>query len=324
MNSFKLGYPDEVVPLAHRREGKGRMKPYLWMTNYTPQAEWIDRQGLFLWLAFFFTEIGAGLYLVSLIFKFWTGCMIGWFVSAILGGGLHTLYLGRPERAWRALLRPGKSELSRGLIAIMLYLALGVIQLAPGLPWLRGLPWRSDSLFLAVVVGILCCLVIIHGFMTMNVMSSIPFWNSAILPVLALASGVWIGSQLSLFLSVAVSEREILGAMESFARWSLLSYLVLTLLFLWNASHSSSPAQEALRTLLRGDLSLLFYLGVVVIGLAIPVVITLGGLASGGGLSSGLLVLRAVCAVLGDASLRYAITKAGRYSPLIYSNIVRR
>ena len=59
------------------------MKPYLWMTDYTPQEEWIDRQGLLLWLAFFFTEIGAGLYVVSLFFKFWTGCLLGWLISAV-------------------------------------------------------------------------------------------------------------------------------------------------------------------------------------------------------------------------------------------------
>lgn len=299
------------------------MKPYLWMTDYTPQEEWIDRQGVLLWLAFFFTEIGAGLYLVSLFFHFWKGCMAGWLISAVLGGGFHTLYLGRPERAWRAVLRPVRSELSRGLIIMILFLLLGVIQLAPSLPWLRGLPWQGDSLFLMVVVGILAFFVILHGFMTMNVMASIPFWNSAILPALSIASGIWVGSQLTLFFSLGLSETEMGVVLEPVARLSLISYALLIFFYLWNASHASSAVQESLGVLLKGEMALPFYLGVVLIGLVIPFAVTIGALAGGGPPSPGLLVLRVLCAVVGDAVLRYVITKCGRYSPLIYSNVVK-
>ncbi len=33
-----------------------------WMVKATPQREWIEAKGMFLWLAFFFSEIGAGVY----------------------------------------------------------------------------------------------------------------------------------------------------------------------------------------------------------------------------------------------------------------------
>ena len=83
------------------------VKPYLWMTDFTPQKEWIDGKGVLLWLAFFFSEIGAGVYLVSLFFGSWFGCLAGWIGCAVLGGGFHVAYLGRPGRAWRSILRPG-------------------------------------------------------------------------------------------------------------------------------------------------------------------------------------------------------------------------
>ena len=300
------------------------MKPYLWMTDYTPQEEWIDRQGLLLWLAFFFTEIGAGLYVVSLFFKFWTGCLLGWLISAILGGGLHMLYLGRPKRAWRAILRPLKSELSRGLIIMILFLAVGAVHIAPSVPYLSGLPWQSDLLFFKVLLTVLGLFVMAHGFMTMNVVSAIPFWNSAVLPVLSLASGIWMGSQLGVFFSIAFSEGELLLPVELFARWSLFSYALLILFFLWNASHSSSASRNSLRVIVKGDLAWLFYLGLVLVGLIIPIAITLALLGAESGANQGLLMLRVVCAVLGDVALRYLVTKSGRYSPLIYSNIVKR
>ncbi|MFH1951572.1 MAG: nitrite reductase, partial [Pseudomonadota bacterium] len=49
-----------------------------WMVTYTPQEEWIEGKGKFLWLAFFFSEIGAGIYFVSLFMNFPTGWLVGW------------------------------------------------------------------------------------------------------------------------------------------------------------------------------------------------------------------------------------------------------
>ena len=290
------------------------MEPYMWMTDYTPQEEWIDRQGLLLWLAFFFTEVGAGLYLVCLFFEFWGGCMVGWLISAIVGGGLHMLYLGKPARAWRAILRPGKSELSRGFIIMILFLGIGVLHLAPNL--LGGLPWQSSGLFFKVIMTILGLFVITHGFMMMNVMSAIPFWNSSILPVLSLASGVWLGTQLG-----AVMSRELWLGVEPVARWTLFAYVFMVFFYFWNAHHATSAVKASFRVIVKGDLSPLFYVGFVLIGLVIPLAITIGYWVTGPGAMYGLLFLRFICAFIGDLTLRYLISKSGRYSPLIYSNV---
>ena len=39
------------------------------MVKYTSQTEWIDRRGIFLWIAFYTGGLGGGLYLVSLYFN---------------------------------------------------------------------------------------------------------------------------------------------------------------------------------------------------------------------------------------------------------------
>ena len=44
------------------------MKLYEWMVKPTPQKEWIERRGILLWLAFFFIELGAGVFIVSSFF----------------------------------------------------------------------------------------------------------------------------------------------------------------------------------------------------------------------------------------------------------------
>ena len=74
---------------------------YEWMIKATPQRQWIESRGILLWLAFFFSEIGAGVYFVSLISNFNNGLIAGWLMTLVLGGLIHTLYLGNPLRAWR-------------------------------------------------------------------------------------------------------------------------------------------------------------------------------------------------------------------------------
>ena len=78
-------------------------RPYEVMTKNTPQREWIERRGILLWLAFFFIELGAGMFFVSSFFNNLWGLLIGWLICAVLGGGAHLLYLGHPFRFWRML-----------------------------------------------------------------------------------------------------------------------------------------------------------------------------------------------------------------------------
>ena len=298
------------------------MKPYLWMMDFTPQREWIDRQGLLLWLAFFFSEVGAGIYLVSLFLGFWIGCLAGLLSCALLGGGFHLAYLGKPERVWRAIFRPQTSELSRGTILLGLFLIFGVLQLAPSLSYFSGLPWESSSLFFKIVMPILGLFVIIHGFVTLSVISALPFWNSAIVPVLSLASGIWLGTQIVAGLSLGMSQNEVLVALEPVARLSLFSYVFLTIFYLWNAKHSSLAAQQSLKMLTKGELAPLFYVGVVLLALIVPTLLTILIYAKSIDATAGVLYLRVGCAIVGDLTLRYCIMKAARYFPLIDSNII--
>ncbi len=298
------------------------LKPYLWMVDYTPQKEWVERRGLLLLLAFFFSEIGAGLYLISMFFNFWRGCMAGWVISVVLGGGFHLLYLGKPLRAWRAVLRPRKSELSRGMIIMMLFCVVGAIQVAPSMGPPNSFPWESETILLQVIMTMLSFFVIIHGFLTMNSISAIPFWNSGVLPLLSIASGLWLGTQFAAATALMVSTRDLLEPLETPARWSLFSYALLIVSYLWAAHHSLPTQKESLRVIVRGELSVVFYFGVILISLILPLAITLFFWTTEA-VSPGLLLIRISCAAVGDFMLRYLLLKAGRYTPFIESNVLR-
>ena len=287
---------------------------YEWMVKYTPQEEWIEGQGVLLWLAFFFSEIGAGIYFVSLFLNFPPGWLTGWLVTLVLGGLIHVAYLGNPMRAWRILLKPVNSELSRGLWIIFVFAAIGFFQVLPVV--FSGLPWMGDSPVLKAIMGILCILIIGHGFLTMNVVKALPLWNSSMMLPLSLVSGIFVGSQAVEFMSF-LAGRDILVA-ELWARWSLIGYMGILLMFLWGTAQTSETARASIKGLVMGDSSVRFYIGVIILGILIPLIITLliwGNDVSK--LSGGILFLRFVCVLIGDLMMRYNIMKGALYSPLI-------
>lgn len=297
------------------------MKGYLWMTDFTPQREWIEGRGVILMLAFFFTEIGAGAYLVSLFLGFEVGGITGWLICALLGGGLHLAYLGKPVRAWRSMLRPRSSELSRGVIVMSLFLLLGALHLGLAVSS-GGLDWGDVALPFKVVQAVLGFFVITHGFMTLNVMRGIPFWNSSALPVFSLASGLWVGAQAMTGPALASGESAMVLQVEPVMRWFLFSYSVLALSYLWNASHGVPAARKSLQVLIRGELSSVFYIGVLFLSFLAPIGITLMGVAYTDSLTAGWLAVRMLCVVIGDMAFRYCIFRAACYSPLIYTNTI--
>ena len=57
-------------------------RPYEFMVSYTPQREWIKGGGIKLWLAFFFIELGAGMFFVASFFGSLWAMFIGWLLGA--------------------------------------------------------------------------------------------------------------------------------------------------------------------------------------------------------------------------------------------------
>jgi len=293
---------------------RARLMEYEWMVKYTPQREWIEGQGFLLCLAFFFSEIGSGIYFVSLFLNLKAGWLVGWLITLVLGGTIHMGFLGHPMRAWRILLKPATSELSRGLWVILLFAVIGFFQVLPVV--FKGLSWTGEGTAIKTVMGILSVLLITHGFLTMNVVRALPLWNSSMIIPLSLASGIWVGAQASeLMMKIAGHE---LYLAEAWSRWSLIGYAAILVMYLWGTYHSNDTAKESVKRLLAGDSALRFYLGVVVVGIIIPLIITIvfwsGGAENLGG---GTLFIRFLCVLLGDLTMRYSIMKSAIYTPLI-------
>src|SRR5512136_139789 len=177
------------------------MRPYEFMVSYTPQTQWIEKGGIKLWLAFFFIELGAGMFFVASLLNNVLAMSLGWLLCAVLGGGFHLLYLGKPLRFWRMAFSSGfkTSWISRGIIFVSLFLLLGFIHLLLVQSGLRSTP-------LLVLADLFAFLTVIYGGFAMNYVNGIPLWNTALLPILYVVSGLWGGAEVTLGIALAGGE----------------------------------------------------------------------------------------------------------------------
>jgi formate-dependent nitrite reductase membrane component NrfD len=290
---------------------------YDWMVKHTPQTEWIERRGVLLWLAFFFIELGAGLFFVASFFDNLQISFIGWLVCAILGGGFHLIFLGKPVRFWRIIFSSGwqTSWISRGLIFVSLFLILGLVHLALAM-------WATSVIALLVVVDIFAFLTIIYGGFAMNYVNGIPLWNTALLPVLYVISGLWGGAEVTLGIALASGEIGIGIAIEEWIRILLIGFLVLIPIYLLSTRYTSITGQASVKHMVLGKWSPLFWIAVVFLGMAVPLAaIIISFIVGLEETSRVVLYIAIICGLLGDLSVRYLILRCGLYNPLIpFSN----
>lgn len=295
----------ELIQTMFPPDGSG-VKPYEWMINPTRQRQWIDKQGIFLWLAFFFSEIGAGLYFVSMFYEFKAGLILGWLITLILGGIIHVLYLGNPLRAWRMIMKPNTSELSRGIWVIAIFAALGFLQIVTA---------GGFNIFFNVIMGILCLLIISHGFATMNVIRALPAWSSTMVLPLSVISGIWVGQQILQFMFVVSGSPIVVSGMEVWAEAFYFAYFLCIVLYVWGTFHSNEIGKASVLKLIDDDLKKISLIGVVGLAVVLPLLLTL--IMWGGDTNGFLIFIRLASVFAGDLAIRYVIMKSAVYIPLL-------
>jgi len=291
-------------------------RPYEFMVSYTPQTEWIEKGGIKLWLAFFFIELGAGMFFVASLFDNLWAMLIGWLLCAVLGGGLHLLYLGKPLRFWRMALSSGwkTSWISRGIIFVTLFLLLGLAHM---------LLIQSASRFTALLVAanIFAFLTVIYGGFAMNYVNGIPLWNTALLPILYVISGLWGGAEVTLGIVLGSGGIAVGVVIEEWIRLLLIGYLLLIPVYLMSVRYTSLTGEISVRYMVLSEWSPLFWVAVVILGMVIPLAAVINSFLSGLETSSAAFLYGAILSgLIGDLAMRYLILRCGLYSPLIPSS----
>jgi sulfite dehydrogenase (quinone) subunit SoeC len=289
----------QPVTIAQHRFGYGYYRQVWW--------NWL------IGTAFFCGGLGAGLFLISLETGHRLGVVLGYLIVVVGKNTAHLLYLGRPERFWRAAMRPDRSWIARGIWACGLFALSGAILL---LPMFLGPAWQTPGgiASAARVVAVLSAIVIMfYDGLVMNQSAAIPFWNSGLLPLLVLMYAALGGTTLSLTLRALQGyESTTTASLERVETWLLILNFMLLAVYLWRMSRWVPAAQETVRLWLKGPYARIFFGLIVAVGLIATLVLSLMQRQ----LQMRELALPiAACELTGDFSLLMVMLKSGLFSP---------
>jgi len=229
------------------------------------------------WPLVFYTLLGGlalGLFGAVAIAE-WTGtcrriCLRGAITSLVilaLSGIVSVFHLGHPERIFNALVANIQSSIAQEMLLMGLTgLALLVyIYLA----WKK---YAAKTRRITAIVGLALAVLLLFVLANSYVLPSRPAWNTWLLAALFFASAAVLGL-LSMWVWAIVGKEDA----DIQARLNLATLVALVVqagvvaayvLYLW-WQVEASPAR-----LLTGDLAVVFWLGMVVIGLAVPIAVT--------------------------------------------------
>lgn len=275
-NSFKLGY---------------RFQRY-WDTSMA--------------LAFFSAEVGTGLFLVSFYFDLLAGMIVGLGISATLKPYFHLAHMGVPSKSWRAVLRPDRSWVSRGALAIGVLIGFGalhVVDRAIGLPAALGAPVGYFAVAGALVV--MC-----YQGMAMSDSESFTLWASPLVPLASFCYSLTAG-----VLATLAIGWEALGAQRAMltnvALLLLLVDVAVVVGLLVHVKNKSKGGAFSVELLMSGEYAGKFRYLVLLLGLVVPAVL----LAAAGGVQ-GVELLALLAMLVGFLAFRLLMFKAAVFEPI--------
>jgi len=241
-NSFKLGY---------------RFQRY-WDTSMA--------------VAFFSAEVGTGLFLVSFYLNFVTGMIVGLAISGTLKPYFHLAHMGVPGKSWRAILRPDRSWVSRGAIAIGALIGFGilhVVDLSIGFEASFGLPdVVGKAIGYLAVAGALT--VMCYQGMAMSDSESFTLWASSLLPVSSFCYSLTAGTMTALAIGWNVLGEAQRVELANAAMILLVADIAIVVGIMLRAKAKSKGGAFSVELLTKGEYARYFGNLVFVVGLILP------------------------------------------------------
>ncbi|MFQ5738453.1 MAG: NrfD/PsrC family molybdoenzyme membrane anchor subunit [Acidobacteriota bacterium] len=272
------------------------------------------RQTWWNWLigtAFFSGEIGAGLFLVSLLTRNELGVLVGYLIVMVGKNTAHLLYLGRPARFWRAAMRPDRSWIARGTWSTGVLAVTGFLALFPGVLepyWQLG---AQSKVIIDTLAALSALFIMFYDGFVMKASPSIPFWSTALLPVLCLTYAALGGTTLSLALGELRGEAVPVLLMNAEYLFLVINLLLLGG-YLYLMTRRAPAARESVRLLLRGAYAFVFIGVVLLVGLAGTLLFSFVHTWTQW---TWMIVLVAACELTGDFALLMVLLKSGVFSP---------
>jgi polysulfide reductase chain C len=297
-----------------------------------PQKEWKEVIAIYLYLA----GMGAGSFVIGTLVH-WMGVKLNpsllpsvdlfgyplnlskvpifWGpIMVAIGAPFLILDLGIKWRFLYACLNPRTSWVARGFIILSIFIVSGLVLLAKSVLPFEGLYpesalWRVLELIaLAFAFG-----TAIYTGILLKATKSIPLWNTYLLPLLFLVSALSTGS-MSIILStlgtglISHDSGVMKGLMGGEQILVVIEGIVLYL-FLSRTYRGAEQGKDSVRLLLFGEMKLIFWGGIVVLGFIFPVILeSIASLFPG---NAALIFVAGILLLCGGFFLRLGVLHAG-------------
>ncbi|MFC2038307.1 NrfD/PsrC family molybdoenzyme membrane anchor subunit [Chloroflexota bacterium] len=288
-----------------------------------PQDVWGWQVAVYLYLA----GMGAGALAVGLLMD-WLGLspysprsILVWGSILVAFGALFlVLKLGKQLRFLNTILNPQTSWLSRGFYILSVCIIVGVIILGISLLPFFGIDisgWTPVIIILDILGFIFAMGTAIYtGILIMSV-KYVSFWNTWLLPGLFTVSALSTGLMAIILVTFGYDliffkegySAEMMHLLLRVEQYLLVIEVIVFVLYLYRRYHAEGQGKASVRLLLFGNLKYVFWLGIVVAGFILPVI--LETIYSGFHGSSILLVIAGVFTLLGGFFIRLGIVYAG-------------
>jgi len=235
-------------------------------------------------------------------------------VMVAIGTPFLILDLGIKWRFMYACLNPRTSWVARGFVILSIFIVLGLALLAKSIlpfEWLHqeSVLWRIPE----IVAFIFAFGTAIYTGILLKATKSIPLWNTSLLPLLFLVSGLSTGSMAIIlstmgtgFFSHDAGALKVLMHGEQFL---VVVEAIVLYLFLSRRHRASEQGKDSVRLLVFGEMKMIFWGGIVLLGFVFPIILeNVASLFHG---NAVLMFAAGILLLCGGFFLRLGILRAG-------------
>ncbi|MDG6996359.1 MAG: polysulfide reductase NrfD [Nitrososphaerota archaeon] len=235
------------------------------------------------------------------------------FPIGLVGAILLITHVTKPFQAYLVFRNSG-SVMTWGAAFISAFLIVSLIDILVT----RFRPDGNFKLGTKIVTMIVAFLVATYSAVLLGALASRPLWFTPFLPWLFLSSALLTGVALTMGTSsLSVRGRQELSSNAKTLGRSLIVLEASEALFIGLYAISVSPSGE-LMNLLQGSLGLYFLLGVVVVGLAVPLLADIYMAVTKAHFNYALSGISAILVLVGGLLLRYVIVMAGQMIQVLH------
>ncbi|MFH1514203.1 MAG: DmsC/YnfH family molybdoenzyme membrane anchor subunit [bacterium] len=276
-------------------------------------------------LYFFLGGMGAAGYIIGVIASFiggaweplasigiWTG-----FPLIVIAAIVLLLGLGNPLHAIHAWKCPNTSWISRGVIIVSVFTGVSFLHLLfLNVPSLASMTGAAN--FLGIIGFIFAFGVILYTAFLLAANRPVALWSNSLLPFTFLASAMYSGFLLVMLIATLKGGPAMATPLKCLAGTTILLALVIlfVVITMIQGSHRTPEARDSAQIILKGNLSMMFWWGVIIIGLLVPIAAEVVNFALTGGVGASLNFIAAIAGLIGCICLRQVILAGGVFAQL--------